>query len=128
MLDISGWEMLTIAAIGVVIFGPDRLPKLAADAGKLIRTVRHFVHGAKADLARELGPEFADVNLSDLTPRGIVRKTLGADADVFSELRSEFDLKKEVKSIDLRAPSLRDAPPVQSLQPGEHAPWDADAT
>lgn len=149
MPDISGWEFLTLAALAVVIFGPDRLPKLAADLGRVIRTVRQYVHGARADLRRELGPEFADVKLSDLTPRGIVRKTLGSDADMFDELRSDFDfrseldlrkdldlrrdldLRKEVslrKDIDLRAPLLRDAPPVVPLQPGERAPYDPDAT
>jgi sec-independent protein translocase protein TatB len=133
--DISGWEFLTLAALAVVIFGPDRLPKLAADAGRIIRMVRQYVHSARSDLSRELGPEFADLNLSDLTPRGIVRKTLGSDADLFDELRADLradldahrvDLKKH--DIDLRAPLLRDKAPVVPLQPGERAPYDSDAT
>jgi sec-independent protein translocase protein TatB len=35
-LDISGWEFLTIGIIAVIIFGPDKLPKFAADAGRFM--------------------------------------------------------------------------------------------
>jgi sec-independent protein translocase protein TatB len=136
--DISSWEFLTLAVIAVIVFGPDKLPKLAADAGRLIRTVRQYVNGARADLRRELGPEFADVRLSDLTPRGIVKRTLGPDADVFDDLRADLDFRKDVDlrkevsltkpTIDLRAPLLRDKPDFVPLGDGERAPYDPDAT
>jgi sec-independent protein translocase protein TatB len=133
MPDISGWEFMTLAVLAVVIFGPDRLPKLAADAGRLIRTMRQYVHGAKQDLARELGPEFSDLNLSDLNPRGLVKRTLGGD-DFFDDLRADVDLRKDFDlrgEIDLRKSVLRDSGPSggsRPLEPGEAAPYDPDAT
>lgn len=144
MPDISAWEFMTLAVIAVMIFGPDKLPKLAADAGRLIRTVRQYVNSARADLRKELGPEFADVRLSDLNPRGIVRRTLGPDADLFDDLRADLDFRNDVdlrkdldlrksvslskSDIDLRAPLLRDKPDFQPLAEGERAPYDPDAT
>jgi sec-independent protein translocase protein TatB len=131
--DISGWEFMTLAVLAVVIFGPDRLPKLAADAGRFIRTLRQYVNGAKQDLARELGPEFSDLGLSDLNPRGLVKRTLGGD-DFFDDLRSEVDFRKDIDlrgDVDLRKSVLRDSGPsggARPLQPGESAPYDPDAT
>jgi sec-independent protein translocase protein TatB len=116
VFDISGWEFLTLAALAVILFGPDKLPKLAADAGEFIRMMRTYVHSAKADLARELGPEIADVKLSDLTPRGIIRRTLGEDP--LDDLRAEME--------SLRSP-LND-PPQRPLQLNEVPPFDPDTT
>ena len=76
MLDISGWEFLTLAIIAVIIFGPDKLPKFAADAGRMMKQVRNYVNGAKDELTRELGPEFKDISMADLNPRTLVRKHL----------------------------------------------------
>ena len=105
MLDISGWEFLTIGIIAVLIFGPDKLPKFAADAGRYMNMLRQYVHGAKEELTRELGPEFADVKVSDLTPRGMMKKALGPD-DPFEEIRQHgLDVRQNVEQFrDLRKP------------------------
>ncbi len=111
MLDISGWEFLTLAIIAVIIFGPDKLPKFAADAGRMMKQVRGYVNGAKDELTRELGPEFADVKVSDLTPRGMMKKALGPD-DPFEELKNTVDIRKDVEQFrDLRNPMQFAAPP-----------------
>ncbi len=129
MPDISGWEFMTLAVLAVVIFGPDRLPKLAADAGRMIRTVRQYVHGAKQELRDELGPEFADLNMSDLNPRGLVKRTLGGD-DFFDEIRRDVDIRKDLDlrgDVDLRKSVTR--PDLQKpLRPDEPAPYDPDCT
>jgi sec-independent protein translocase protein TatB len=117
VLDISGWEFLTLGALAVILFGPDRLPKLAADAGRFIRAVRVHMQTAKSDLARELGPELSEVRLSDLTPRGILRKTLGDDP--FDELRAEMD--------SFSAP-ISTQHPVRPLAANEMPPYDPDTT
>ena len=111
MLDISGWEFLTLAIIAVIIFGPDKLPKFAADAGRMMKQVRGYVNGAKDELTRELGPEFADVKVSDLTPRGMMKKALGPD-DPFEELKNSVDIRKDVEQFrDLRNPMQFAVPP-----------------
>jgi hypothetical protein len=63
------------------------------------------VNGAKNELTRELGPEFADVKVSDLTPRGMMKRALGPD-DPFEEIRQHgMDVRQNVEQFrDLRKP------------------------
>jgi sec-independent protein translocase protein TatB len=72
--DIGFGELVVIALVAVVVFGPDKLPELAKQAAVLLRKAREFANSARDDLREELGPEFADLELRDLDPRAIVRK------------------------------------------------------
>jgi len=126
VFDISGWEFITLAALAVIIFGPERLPKLAADAGKFIRQMRGYVHNAKAELTQDLGPELTDLRkldlrATDLSPRGLLRKTIGDD-DPFADLRKDMDFD------ELRAPLTFETTAVTRLDPGEIPPFDPDST
>ena len=58
----------------VLVFGPDKLPDLARQAGQMLRKARQFADAARDELREELGPEYADLELRDLDPRTIVRK------------------------------------------------------
>lgn len=81
MFDLSITKLLILAVIGLMIFGPDQLPKMAAQAGRALRDLRRMAENAKADLAEGLGPEFRDFDLNDLNPRSFVRKHLLDDLD-----------------------------------------------
>ncbi len=72
--DIGFGELVVIALVAIFVFGPDKLPELAKQAGGLLRKARQFANSARDDLREELGPEFADLELRDLDPRAIVRK------------------------------------------------------
>lgn len=76
MFDINVWEIMAIAVLALLIFGPDKLPGLAADAARLLREVRKMATGARQDLKDSLGPELGDMNLSDLDPRSFVKRNL----------------------------------------------------
>jgi sec-independent protein translocase protein TatB len=67
-------ELAVIAFVAVLVFGPDKLPDLARQAGRMARQVRSFANQARDELREELGPEFADLDLRDLDPRTIVKK------------------------------------------------------
>lgn len=67
-------ELAVIAVVAVLVFGPDRLPDLAKQAGAFVRKARQFAHSARDELREELGPEYADLQLRDLDPRQVVRK------------------------------------------------------
>ena len=62
--------------LAIVIFGPDQLPKVAAQAGRTLRELRRLADGARRDLTEGLGPEFGDFDIADLNPRTFVRKHL----------------------------------------------------
>ncbi len=81
MLDVGFGEILILAAAALFIFGPDKLPKLAADAARTFRTLRQMIDERPARPHRSLGPEFDGINLDDLNPRTFVRKQLLDDVD-----------------------------------------------
>lgn len=81
MFDLSITKLLVLAVIALVIFGPDQLPKIASQAGKVLRDLRRMAEQAKVDLTEGLGPEFADFDVADLNPRAFVRKHLLDDLD-----------------------------------------------
>ena len=81
MFDLSMTKLLVLAVLALVIFGPDQLPKMASQAGKMIRDLRRMADQARADLTDGLGPEFADFDVNDLNPRTFVRKHLLDDLE-----------------------------------------------
>ena len=106
-------ELAVLLILGLFVFGPERLPGMAAEAGKTLRKVRLYVKGMTDDLKSELGPELGDVDLASLNPRTFVQKHLFSDDD-------DDDLDPAVG----RPVSRAGAP----LDPGEPAPWDPDTT
>jgi sec-independent protein translocase protein TatB len=129
-----GWpELLVIMAIGLIVVGPERLPKYAEDAGRLLRQLRRLAEDASVDLKAELGPEMADLNLSDLRdmhPRRMVQKYL------FEDIEDELSLKETGPAAAASAeapavPAQAEAPRRSSglaLGYGDPAPYDTDAT
>ena len=76
MFDLSVTKLLILAVIALVIFGPNELPRIARQAGRMLRDLRQIAEGAKADLRAGLGPEFQDFDFEDLNPRRFVQKHL----------------------------------------------------
>lgn len=54
MFDIGFWELVIIALVALIIIGPEHLPKLARDAGRIVRKTRNFINGAKREIEKEL--------------------------------------------------------------------------
>jgi sec-independent protein translocase protein TatB len=81
LFDLSITKLLILGLIGLMIFGPDQLPKIAAQAGRALRDLRRLADNARADLNESLGPEFSDFDFNDLNPRRFVRKHLLEDLD-----------------------------------------------
>ena len=102
-------ELAVIAFVAVLVFGPDRLPEFARQAGRLARQMRTFAHQARDELREELGPEYADLNLRDLDPRTIVKKHI---MEAMNEGMNEEPQRR----------------PVVSVPAGERPPFDIDAT
>ena len=103
-------ELAVIAFVAVLVFGPDRLPDFARQAGRVMRSVRQFANQARDELRDELGPEYADLDLRDLDPRAIVKKHI---AEAMKEIEEEEELRREA------------AVPISVT---ERPPFDTDAT
>lgn len=80
MFDINGGELLILAAVGVVVLGPERLPQYAAQLGKLVRQARAFAKNAKEQMAEELGEDFNDIDWDSLDPRRYDPRRIVRDA------------------------------------------------
>jgi sec-independent protein translocase protein TatB len=95
-----GWsELAVLFVLGMLIFGPERLPKAAADAGRLVRELRRMASGATKDLRDEFGVDLDEIRRLD--PRRF------------------FDDDDEPDPTGQAAPAL---------PAGERPPYDPDAT
>jgi sec-independent protein translocase protein TatB len=103
-------ELAVIAFVAVLVFGPDKLPDLAQQAGRFMRQVRNLANNARDELREELGPDYADLELRDLDPRTIVRR----------------HLTEAMEAADGEATPRRRG--QRPLRPGEVPPYDVDAT
>jgi sec-independent protein translocase protein TatB len=121
-----GWEhLLVLAVVGLVIFGPDRLPRAAADAAKLLRQLRAMAGAAATDLKAELGPEMADLDLRSLHPRELVRQAL-RDDDGDSDGRDGTGRSGAARDgADGYSAQLAAVAPLLA---NERPPYDPDAT
>ncbi|WP_328719567.1 sec-independent translocase [Streptomyces sp. NBC_00247] len=99
--DIGALELLTLGILAVLVFGPDKLPKVIQDVTRTIRKIREFSDSAKQDIRSELGPQFKDFEFEDLNPKTFIRKQLmdGDDDLGLKEIRESFDLRKEITDM-----------------------------
>jgi sec-independent protein translocase protein TatB len=110
VFDLSITKLLVLAVIGLVIFGPDQLPKMARQLGGTLRDLRRMAEKARSDLQEGLGPEFADFDVADLNPKAFVRKHLLDDLD---------------GATDFLTSQPRKPHPMDS---GQRPPFDTEAT
>ncbi|MGW8890025.1 sec-independent translocase [Streptomyces sp. NPDC055749] len=99
--DIGALELLTLVVLAVLVFGPEKLPKVIQDVTRTIRKIREFSDSAKEDIRSELGPQFKDFEFEDLNPKTFVRKQLmdGDDELGLKDIRESFDLRKEMAEV-----------------------------
>ena len=91
-MDVNAGEVVLLLVLAIVLFGPEKLPELARKTARLLHHFRRIANDAQGRLKQELGPEFADLELSDLNPKAFVAKHLGPEAandltDVANELK-----------------------------------------
>jgi sec-independent protein translocase protein TatB len=107
VFDHLGWgEISVLLVLGLFVFGPERLPGMAAEAGRALRRFRGYAKGLTDDLKTELGPEIADLDLRSLHPKTFVRQHLFED--------DPQDASTQVRH--------------KPLAPSEPAPWDPETT
>jgi sec-independent protein translocase protein TatB len=83
VFDIGTGELLALAVVALLVLGPEKLPRYAADAARFLRQLRNLANDARSEVTKELGPEFDGLNLRDMNPRALMRKHLldGLDDD-----------------------------------------------
>jgi sec-independent protein translocase protein TatB len=158
MFNIGPLELLVLAAVALIVFGPDKLPQITKDAVRILRTLRDMAQGARNQLTEELGPEFANFDLNSLNPKAAIRNAILGDADLTGLNPAEM-LQKALRADDTTAaangtrnsvsgtsangasansgsvagatgtsPNGSAPGSAAPLSPGEAAPYDNDAT
>ncbi len=122
VLNLGPFEIAVLVIVAVLVFGPDKLPTLAKDAARMVRTLRDLTQGARTQLRDELGPEFGDLDLRSLNPRTALQRALLDDDDEEPARRNPSEAPVDVVDKPVSRPV---SPP---LGRGEAAPFDADAT
>jgi sec-independent protein translocase protein TatB len=97
VIDINGGEFIVLLVLAVVLIGPERLPRYAAQLAALVRRGKALVQDAKTRVDTELGSEFKDVDWSKLDPRQydprrIVRDALLDDTPLPTPARTDGSL------------------------------------
>lgn len=121
--DLSMTKLLILGAIAMLVFGPDKLPQVARDAGRMLRQMRAFAQQARTELKSELGDAVGDFDIADLNPRAFVRKHLLDDLDDAPPATMSSPTTS-MSSAPLPAETQR----MATLTAGEVAPFDPDAT
>jgi sec-independent protein translocase protein TatB len=116
--DLSITKLLVLGIIAMLVFGPEKLPQVARDAGRMLRQVRGMAQQARNDLKAELGDTVGDFDIAELNPRTFVRKHLLEDDD-------------EGRTTVQTLPPMQTAPQVTAQAAPAFsgpAPFDSDAT
>jgi sec-independent protein translocase protein TatB len=96
MFDFGFTEMMIIAVVGLVVIGPERLPKVAKQAGQWLGKLRRYVDDVKSDINRQ-------VDLQEL--KNLQSQMTDAARDLETSMQStasqvQGDLEQVQQSID----------------------------
>ncbi|MGO1379953.1 MAG: Sec-independent protein translocase protein TatB [Corynebacterium sp.] len=103
MFSSVGWvEILIIVVVGIIVVGPERLPRLITDVRALLLAARNAIADARKELDQDFGEDFEEFRkpLSQLNSvrqmgaRGFITKTLLDDDDSFLT-----DLESSAKDV-----------------------------
>jgi sec-independent protein translocase protein TatB len=81
VFDVGIGEIIIIAIIGLLVFGPEKLPRAAADGAKWLRQIRSMASGARQDLADSAGIDLTETvdtvkSLQEFHPRRLAADLL----------------------------------------------------
>lgn len=117
--DVGPLELITLAILAVLLFGPDKLPEIIQNVTGFLRKVREFSESARQEIRSELGPEFHDFEFDDLHPKTLVRKhLLDGDNLGLEEIRSSLDPRAELSQVADAVREAADETPREEAAPG----------
>ncbi len=103
MFGIGGWELGWLVVLAIMLTPPEKIPELSRKAARLLFFLRNIANDATSQLRNELGPEYADLELSDLHPKTFVQKHLLNDIqDELDSMRSDIADIRDDLTIEAR--------------------------
>lgn len=89
MFDFGFSEMVIVAIVGLIVLGPERLPKVARQAGQWLGKLQRYVADVKSDINRQM--ELDDLRKLQSEVTGAARDIESTLQSTLSETRSTFD-------------------------------------
>jgi sec-independent protein translocase protein TatB len=97
MFGIGGGEFLTLAFVALILIGPNKLPEFAVQLAKIIRKARDLAQDMVEELKENLGPEYSDLEVTDLHPKKLIQRHID------SALTETNEIKDEISKLELNA-------------------------
>jgi sec-independent protein translocase protein TatB len=92
LLDIGFFELLVIGIIGLLVVGPEKLPKYIAQGVKTLRNVRDMATKAKDDIVESAGIKDLDLkNLANLDPNKLANNVFEDKDETKPQAQKKFD-------------------------------------
>jgi sec-independent protein translocase protein TatB len=103
IFGIGPMELLLVAVLVLLVFGPERLPSLMRDLGRSMRSLRKYYVAFSTELQREMEPYKEDI-------KGIQDAAKGVQDDL-NAIRQAADIRSIMTASDLN-PAKSQATPV----------------
>lgn len=137
MFDISFAEIVVIAVVGLIVVGPERLPKVARTVGYLLGRAQRYVADVKSDIQREMElEEFKKLKASMEGAARSMEETIRTEISEIREVTGEkpeesLMEKAETKPVivsDTAAEPLPEDIPESAIQRNSAQPDRANRT
>jgi sec-independent protein translocase protein TatB len=130
VFGIEAPELLVLLVVGLLVFGPDRLPEMARQAGSWVRDLRRMVANARRDLSEGIGVDENDLRkLQNLNPKSYVRRNVldGLDLDLGPDEKPAG--RNGTRAGGRDRPASAQSGPHPAVAPGTvQPPFDPDTT
>ena len=118
MFSSVGWgEIAVLILAALFIFGPDRLPGAAKQAGSVLKSLRKQLTGARKQIKDEFGDVVPNFDPALLNPREFIRRNLLEDLDDDESDQEATNVMQTATPATARTPDAGRPPAALSNQP-----------
>lgn len=127
MFDIGFAELMVVGFLGLIILGPERLPKAARTVGLLLGRVRRTMSGIQQEIEQEVKNQELQEKLEDPMHSYLNDDELSAEQVAEKELLALTEAKAKLKTAQDSSPSNKtDSIGDNSIAPSTHADSKVD--
>ena len=99
MFDIGFSEMMVLAVVALVVLGPERLPKVAKQAGEWMGKLRRYVDDVKSDINRQM--ELTELRKLQAQVTDAAKELGDSVQSTMTGVQSQFDeVQKSIEGTD----------------------------